>query len=179
MTGTAPKRDHAGLWRAIHDCIAPVCKAVGFAPHPAFPAQFDRADQAYECAFIGPLRPDGLRLINLSYSPQDGIWHIIGHLYLCTDGKARMTRLGGSAADWTADLQSLPRRRSDLIPSEGWRIWRRASRRIEFDEKTGKPKDMTFALGSVLRGWPDFIDSLTRPGLPPTHRPAPPVAQRH
>lgn len=159
-----PKRDHVGLWQAIHDRLAPAFQAAGYAPHPAFPPTFERSDQAYECAFNGPARPDGLRLINLSYGPQEAAWHVIGHLYTCPDAKVRINRLGNSAADWLADLQTLPRRRSDLIPSEGWQIWRRASRHIEFDPRNGKAKALEFVLTSALRGLPEFLDLLNRPG---------------
>lgn len=157
-----PKRDHAGVWQAFHQGLAPTFRRAGFAPHPAYPPGFDSTARAYEAVFLGQPAADGLRLIYLSYNPHEPAWQVIGQLFVCQDAAARVARLGKRADDWTADLASLPRRRNDLVPSAGWAFWRGADRLITFKERSGAAKGLAASLQSALRGWPEFLASLLR-----------------
>jgi hypothetical protein len=157
-----PKRDHAAVWQAFHQGLAPAFRRAGFVPHPAYAPGFDSVARAYEAVFLGRPAADGLRLIYLSYNPHEPAWQVIGQLFACSDARDRTTRLGSSAEDWTADLASQPSRRSDLLPNAGWAFWRGADRLITFKDHSGTAQGLSASLQSALRGWPEFVADLMR-----------------
>lgn len=158
------KRDHRAVWHALHHQLSVAFVGAGYRPHPAYPPVFEQHNRSYQCAFLGPAALDGLRLIDIYYDPHAACWNVLGHLYACPDAAARIVALGESTLDWTVALQSLPRRRCDLEPGAGWAFWRVATRRVRFDRATGAPKKLELVLDAALRGVPDFLTVLNRPG---------------
>ena len=57
------------MWQALYDGLAPALRDAGYLPHPGCPPRYDGSNLAYDGSFLAPPAPDGLRIIQLSYTP--------------------------------------------------------------------------------------------------------------